>query len=167
MSAWLKFASIRSFGRLSLSVLFVVTVLTIGFALNMVNRIQQLDQDWQAYEENVANKVVMLGQIRSALGIDGIPKRLHNYATTGSVSDIIEAHRNLLQLKVLLRGFRSIAIDDAEIQALDNISSGLIRYRIWMDQSEQIWQYDKRKNHQIFQVDDRDMLDALRFLGER
>jgi PAS domain S-box-containing protein len=145
MSSWFKLASIRTFGRLGLAALAIATVVIIGSALVWLERIQSLDRDWQAYETQVANKVVLLGQIRSSLGVGKLIDGLHRYAAAGKTSDIIEVHKNLLQLKVLIRGYRGSGTSDTENRALETISNGLDYYRSWLKHTELQWR-DGNKN---------------------
>ena len=164
MSNWFRLAKIATFGRLSLAILVIATVLTAALLVSVADKVGKLDEDWQRYEQNVANKVVLLSQIRAALGVGELTDHLHKYSATGNAHELVEAHRNLLQLKVLLRGYRSSNTSGAENLALERIQQRLDVIRTWMVDSESKMQTGPVWQLQIFPVHNQPIQDALTFL---
>ncbi|MCW9033124.1 MAG: HAMP domain-containing histidine kinase [Rhodospirillales bacterium] len=124
-----KFWGISAASKFFVTVLILVTAISISAAILQGTQTKTLQNLWQTHERGAAKKTILLGLIRGTMGYNGMIHSLHSYFLSNNPIDLIEAHKALLELKVIISGYRSLGVTEDEENALFQLEVILGQYR--------------------------------------
>jgi hypothetical protein len=115
---------------IAVSIMLIVAALAavVFLGLTMLNRIETIQADWNDYKAEAGSKGFYLSQIRSSLGYGGLIHHFKNYVLRRDPENMAQAQAQLSALREAIYGFRSTTDVQAELEALDEISSISITY---------------------------------------
>ena len=121
--------SFKTLNKILVTALLAVTVIGIGSGIVWVNKINDLNADWQAHERGAGRKSIFLGLMRGSLGYGGMIHNLKNYVLRGDPFRLIDFQKSLLEIKVAISGYRTFGHSEQEKAALADLEAVLEKYQ--------------------------------------
>lgn len=101
-------------------------------------KIEAMGQDWSLYQQTNAQKVLILGQIKTVIGFEGVIHHFKNYILRGERQQILSAHHKLLEVRIALTAFRNLGLSSEELSALNQLEGVINQYKNMLTKAEQL-----------------------------
>lgn len=131
-------------------------------------KIEAMGQDWSLYQQTNAQKVLILGQIKTVIGFEGVIHHFKNYILRGHRQQALAAHHKLLELRIAVTAFRNLGLSAKELSALNQLEGVIEKYKMRLVKAEQLKQagLSPQSIDQLVRVDHQPASQAINILEE-
>ena len=127
---------IGALGKVYMALLVVVTIVSIGTATLFLRHVETLNDTWQSHEQGAARKTILIGVARSSLGYGGLIHHLKNFVISGDPNQLVSANRALMDLRLVITGYRSLGVSQEEEAALEDLTGVVNQYQLAITDAE-------------------------------
>ncbi len=131
-------------------------------------RIEAMGRDWSLYQQTNAQKVLILGQIKTVIGFEGVIHHFKNYILRGERQRVLNVHHKLLELRIALTAFRNLGLSEPELKALQQLEGVINQYKVMLVKAEQLKKsgYSPLEIDQQVRVDNQPASSAIQILEQ-
>ena len=163
----------------SLSIRNSVGILAIGFLLfgafivssNIVvkSSIDDIDTQWQAFDQGPAQKSALLNDLRQAIGLGGVVHQFQSFILRKDRILLINIAAALRQATVAIITYKNLEVNSDEAAALERIESALLLYQENVELAEKMAAQNQAPNviDRAVNIDDSQILLSLSQLDQQ
>lgn len=117
----------------------LLAILASGFLSHQTTqKIEAMGRDWSQYQQTNAQKALILGQIKTVMGFEGVTHHFKNFILQGKRWRVLATHDKLLELKIALAAYRNLNLSEQERRALNQLEGAIKQYKEMIVLAEQM-----------------------------
>lgn len=130
MTGTLKGLTINRLGKGLILSLALVGIITIFTNLFMVREVEKLSSSWANNEQSIVQKQAYLSVLRGAIGYGGMIHNFKNYLLRQDKRYLLDTHRSMLEIKIIISGYRLLGVSSEEDAALGDLENVVKEYGV-------------------------------------
>jgi methyl-accepting chemotaxis protein len=143
------------------------TIVVVGNGI-IAWQAHKIDKEWTHYEQEPAQKGIILSQLRHAVGYGGVIHQFKNYMLRQDEPRVAKTENKMRAATEAISAYRALPLNTRETQALDTISTTFEKYRNALKTAQRLtaqgktpWEIDA-----VVKIDDGPALEAFLALDE-
>jgi methyl-accepting chemotaxis protein len=100
----------------------------VATSLYVVGDVGHIGRTWERFDKEVAAKTDLLGDLRGALGYDGMIHHFTNYLLYGGDENIAQVAGRIGMAREAIDGYEALGVSPRELSALNDIRATVARY---------------------------------------
>ena len=119
---------IKTLGTMIAFLLVITGAIVIAGSVSTFTEVQDIGKTWKQFERGPAKKVVILNDLRGALGYGGMVHQFKNFVLRADRPRIVKLHNKIRAATKALTSYENLGVNDMELNALRAIAGVVAKY---------------------------------------